>query len=113
MAELSKIERIDKEKRRLRRLFRDLEPNKLKTCQAIIDRVAFITISLEDLEEQLNETGWVEPYKNGENQRGLKKAAAADAHISLTKNLNALMKQLLELVPPAQKESRLMEMMRK
>lgn len=113
MAELSKIERIDKEKRRLRRLFRDLEPNKLKTCQAIIDRVAFITISLEDLEEQLNETGWVEPYKNGENQKGLKKAAAADAHISLTKNLNALMKQLLELVPPAQKESRLMEMMRK
>lgn len=113
MAELSKIERIDKEKRRLRRLFRDLEPNKLKTCQAIIDRVAFITISLEDLEEQLNETGWIEPYKNGENQRGLKKAAAADAHISLTKNLNALMKQLLELVPPAQKESRLMEMMRK
>ena len=41
----------------------------------------------------------------------MKKAAAADVHISLTKNLNAIMKQLLELVPPAQKKSKLAEMM--
>ena len=111
MEELTKTERIIKERRRLKALFKDLEPNKLKTCQAIIDRVAFITISLQDLEEELNVSGWVEPYKNGENQRGLKKAAAADAHISLTKNLNALMKQLLELVPPAQTASKLTELM--
>ena len=43
----------------------------------------------------------------------MKKAAAADVHISLTKNLNAIIKQLLELVPPAQKASRLSEMMNK
>lgn len=43
----------------------------------------------------------------------MKKAAAADVHISLTKNLNAITKQLLELVPPAQKESRLAELMNK
>ena len=42
----------------------------------------------------------------------MKKSAAAEAHISLTKNLNAIMKQLLDLVPPAQKkESRLAAMM--
>jgi hypothetical protein len=92
-------------------IFKDLEENKLKTCRALIDRAAFITISLEDLEEQLNETGWVEEYQNGENQSGMKKAAAADVHISLTKNLNAIIKQLLDMVPPAQKESRLSEMM--
>ena len=43
----------------------------------------------------------------------MKKAAAADVHISLTKNLNAIVKQLLDLVPPAQKESRLAAMMSK
>lgn len=94
-------------------VFKDLEANKLKTCAALIDRAAFITISLEDLEEQLNDTGWVETYQNGENQYGLKKSAAADVHISLTKNLNAIVKQLLELVPPAQKSSRLEAMMNK
>ena len=113
MAKATKETRIRKEKKRLQEIFKDMEPNKLSTCQALIDRAAFITISLQDLEEHLNETGWVEPYQNGENQSGLKKAAAADVHISLTKNLNAIVKQLLDLVPPAQKESRLAAMMGK
>ena len=113
MAKAKKTTRIKREKDRLFEIFKDLEPNKLKTCTALIDRAAFITISLEDLEEQLNETGWIEQYQNGENQSGLKKAAAADVHISLTKNLNSIVKQLLELVPPAQKASRLQAMMQK
>lgn len=107
-----KIEtRIKKEKARLQEIFKDLEPNKLQTCRALIDRAAFITISLQDVEEQLNEIGWTEYYQNGENQSGWKKSAAADVHISLTKNLNAIIKQLLDLVPPAQRASRLSEMM--
>lgn len=113
MAKASKETRIKKEKKRLAEIFKDLEPNKLSTCQALIDRAAFITISLQDIEVQLNETGWVEYYQNGENQSGWKKAAAADVHISLTKNLNAIVKQLLDLVPPAQKASRLAELMDK
>ena len=107
MVKAKKSTRVTKEKNRLLDIFKDLEPNKLQTCHALIDRAAFITVSLQDLEEMLNETGWVEYYQNGENQSGMKKAAAADVHISLTKNLNAIVKQLLELVPPAQKASRL------
>ena len=106
-----KLKRIKKERTRLMKLFADLDENKKKTCEALIDRAAFITISLQDLEKQLNETGWVETYQNGENQYGMKKAAAADVHISLTKNLNAIMKELLNLVPPAQKKGKLAEMM--
>ena len=106
-----KLKRIKRERTRLNRVFADLDENKKKTCAALIDRAAFITISLQDLEEQLNATGWIETYQNGENQSGVKRAAAADVHISLTKNLNAIMKQLLELVPPAQKKGKLAEMM--
>lgn len=113
MAKKKKETRIKEEKERLSKIFDGLDKNKLDTCAALIDRAAFITISLQDLEEQLNLTGWVEEYQNGENQYGMKKSAAADVHISLTKNLNAIMKQLLELVPPAQKESRLAAMMAK
>lgn len=113
MAKTKQSTRINRERKRLQVIFADLEPNKLQTCQALIDRAAFITISLQDLEEQLNETGWVEAYQNGENQSGMKKAAAADVHISLTKNLNAIIKQLLDLVPPAKKQSKLSEMMNK
>lgn len=111
MAKAKKITRINREKKRLLEIFAGLDENKLRTCYALIDRAAFITVNLEDLEEELNEIGWTETYTNGRNQEGVKKSAAAEAHISLTKNLSAIMKQLLEFVPPAQKASRLMEMM--
>lgn len=111
MAKPKRITRIARERDRLLWLFEGLDANKLSTCQALIDRAAFITVSLEDLEEQLNEIGWTEYYQNGETQSGWKKSAAADCHISLTKNLNTIIKQLLELVPPAQKKSKLEELM--
>lgn len=111
MDKTEKEKKIKKEVKRLKGIFKDLEPNKLKTVDALIARAAFITVNLQDLEDQLNEYGWTEWYENGRNQSGQKKSAAADAHISLTKNLNAIMKQLLDLVPPAQKESRLAAMM--
>ena len=111
MALTDKEKKIKKETKRLRKVFEGLEPNKLKTVDALIDRAAYITVSLQELEEQLNREGWVEEYQNGRNQCGLKKSAAAEVHISLTKNLNAIMKQLLDLVPPAQKENRLTELM--
>ena len=110
MAMTAKEKKIKKETKRLLEVFQDLEPNKLKTVDALIARAAYITVSLQELEEQLNRDGWVEEYNNGRLQSGMKKSAAAEVHISLTKNLNAIMKQLLDLVPPAQKASRLEEM---
>ena len=107
MALTEKEKKIKKETKRLLKVFEGLEPNKLQTVAALIDRAAYITVSLQELEVELNRDGWVEEYFNGRNQSGVKKSAAAEVHISLTKNLNAIMKQLLDLVPPAQKESRL------
>lgn len=107
-------ERVKKEKRKLLKIFKDIDANKKQIVTALIDRAAFITVSLQDLEEELNTTGWTENYQNGENQSGVKKSAAADVHISLTKNLNTITKQLLELVPPAQRaESKLQALMNK
>lgn len=111
MAKAKKETRIKKEKQRLLQIFAELDKNKLETCYALIDRAAFLTVSLEDLEVELNERGWTETYTNGRNQEGIKKSAAAEAHISLTKNLNAIMKQLLDLVPAAKTASRLAGMM--
>lgn len=111
MAKAKKETRIKKEKQRLLAIFAGLDQNKLQVVYSLIERAAFLTVNLEDLEAELNANGWTEVYVNGRNQEGVKKAAAAEAHISLTKNLNAIMKQLLDLVPPAQKASRLEAMM--
>lgn len=112
MAEQSKEAKIRKEKNRLLKIFKEIDENKLATVRALIDRAAFITVSLAEIEEELNKNGWTEEYQNGENQRGIKRAANADLHISLTKNLNAIIKQLVELVPEGQKaDSKLKAMM--
>lgn len=111
MENTDKEKKIKKEVRRLKAIFKDLEPNKLKTVDALIARAAFLTVSLEDLEDELNRNGWTEEYTNGRNQEGVKISAAAQAYNSATKNLTVIMKQLLDLTPPAQKESRLAEMM--
>lgn len=109
----TKENRIRDEADRLTKLFVGADANKLATVLPLIHRAAFLTVHLEDLEAELNREGWTEKYQNGQNQSGQKKSAAAEAHISLTKNLTAITKQLLELVPPAQKASRLEELMRR
>lgn len=107
----SKENRIKAEAARLTGLFAGADENKLAAALPLIQRAAFLAVHLEDLEEEINREGWTEEYHNGQAQSGRKKSAAADAHISLTKNLTAICKQLLDLVPPAQKRSKLEEML--
>lgn len=110
MAKKKKETRIKNEKDRLLRLFAGIDENKRETVMSLIERAAFITVSLEDLEADLIENGWTEDYNNGQHQSGKKKSAAADAHISLTKNLTAITKQLLDLVPASQKADAISEL---
>ena len=43
MAKATKQTRINREKKRLAEIFKDLEPNKLNTCAALIDRAEKMT----------------------------------------------------------------------
>lgn len=77
-----------------------LEPTpKIKAAKGLIDNAAFMTIHLQDLQTELNEHGCVEEYRNGENQYGMKKSAAADIYTTMYKNYIATIKQLAELAP--------------
>ena len=106
-APLSKADRIAKRRRELLKIYKTIDANKLKVVMSLIERAAFYSVSLEDLEAELNASGWTEPYKNGRDQEGVKRSAVADAHISITKNLTAITKQLLELCPAQEKRGKL------
>lgn len=84
---------------RLKRAFRDLDKNKMSTVRQLISTAAFLTVSLRDLETEINANGYTETYQNGANQTGVKQSAAVVTHIAMTKNLTTIMKQLVELVP--------------
>lgn len=107
-ATLSKEEKILKEQRRLRSIFKDLDANKKKLVTPLIDKAAFMSIELDELQITLEQQGWITEYKNGENQYGTKRSPEADTYIALSKNYAAVIKQLVDLVPePKRKASKL------
>jgi ribosomal protein RSM22 (predicted rRNA methylase) len=110
--ELTKEEKIKKEITRLKGVFRDLDKNKLKTVESLICNAAFMSVSLIELQETINEEGYTEEYKNGANQYGVKQSEAVRTHISMTKNHAAIMKQLTDLAPPARKQRSALQALR-
>lgn len=69
-----KENRIKDEKKRLKEIFAELEENKRNLVTPLIEKAAFMSIELDDLQETIEQEGWTSEYKNGENQYGTKKA---------------------------------------
>jgi len=103
--EKTKEQRIKSEKTRLRGIFKDLEDNKRKLVTPLIEKAAFMSVELDDLQETIEQDGWTSEYKNGENQYGTKKSPEAETYIALSKNYAAIIKQLTELVPAAKRKN--------
>jgi hypothetical protein len=68
---------------------------------SLIKNAAFMAISLEELQEDINKNGYTEDYKNGANQYGTKQSEAVKTHISMTRNHAAIIKTLADLAPAA------------
>lgn len=99
-----KENRIKDEKKRLKEIFAELEENKRNLVTPLIEKAAFMSIELDDLQETIEQEGWTSEYKNGENQYGTKKSPEAETYIALSKNYAAVIKQLTELVPAAKRK---------
>jgi len=110
--ELTKDQKIKREITRLKRVFKDLDKNKLQTVESLIRNAAFMAVSLEELQEIINVEGYTVEYQNGENQRGTKQSEAVKTHIAMTKNHASIIKQLTELVPPEKKKDSKLQALR-
>lgn len=99
MANTSKDKRIKKETARLKKLFKNIPKDTMDSVLALINNAAFMTVTLEDLAETINESGAVSEYQNGENQWGTKKSPEVEIYNTMVKNLASVIKQLTDLVP--------------
>lgn len=93
--------RIRSEKARLSRMLnkRGIDPELKRGVTSLINRAAFYTITLEDLEAEINQDGCSVEYQNGENQWGTKQSPAVQSHASFGQRLFSVMKQLTDLLP--------------
>ena len=92
---LEKKKRIKKEVARLKRLFKEIDDNKKKLVFTTIDDVAFMTITMQDLRDDIIRDGTTVEYKNGENQYGTKQSPDAQLYLQLSQKQTQAMKILL------------------
>ena len=96
---IDKEELIEQEVVKLTRVFKTLSTGTKSSITNLINEAAFMSVSLAELRAIINKKGYIEEYQNGENQKGIKKAAEVDIYNSLIKHYMAIMKQLLDLLP--------------
>lgn len=97
--EKSKEQRVKAEIRKLKSLAAGLSENKLAVALPLVEQAAFMRVTLDDLQKQINEEGCVEEYQNGKNQQGFKTTAALQAYNSTVKNYAAVCERLDRILP--------------
>ena len=101
--ERSKEKRIENELKRISLYFEEIDGNQLAAVTPLLQNAAFMMVTLQDLQEQINAEGVTETYTNGANQRGVKSSAALQSYNSLIKNYASVIKALAGLLPPERK----------
>lgn len=97
---MNELERIKAEEDRLLSIFSNLDENELAVASGLIKQAAFMQITLEDLQKQINENGCVGEYKNGKDQFGKKQSSELQAYNQTLRSYNAVIGKLMKLVPP-------------
>lgn len=91
--------RIKAETDRLAKNFEGLEAKRKSTTQGLIHRAAFMRVSLEDLEKELNENGFTEQFSQGDQEPYLRERPTSKIYNSLNANYQKIIKQLTDLLP--------------
>lgn len=102
---LDKEKRIRKELNRISRYFDDVAENQRAIVAPLLQNAAFMKVTLEDLQEEINANGPTDEYKNGNNQFGVKQSATLQSYNALIKNYASVIKTLSQQLPPEQKKS--------
>ena len=96
---IEKNNKIKKEKQILEKIFKKIDKNKQKIVEKLIDNVAFMSITLDELKEDIKKYGIKEEYMNGKNQFGFKESVESKTYNTMLKNYMSAIKQLIDLLP--------------
>lgn len=98
--ELSKEQRISTENNRLRAIYSDLPENALTLLDGLIYRAAYMRVTLEDYERDLDERGYTESFSQSERLDPYERERpVARLYNTMNKNYQSIIKQLSERLP--------------
>lgn len=98
-ADPGKAARVEQERARLMELFTGADSNKMDFIRNQVQQLAWLNISISDLQAETDAAGAVVQYDNGGNQRGLQANPACKLLIEYEKLSNTIFRALLPLVP--------------
>ena len=100
MKEQTKQDRISKECKRLRALYKDLPAEVLTMYDGLLNRVAYMRVTLEDYEADMDENGYIEKFTQSDKldpyERG---RPVVGFYNTMNKNYQSAMRQLADKLP--------------
>lgn len=91
-----------KEKNKLEKIFKAvLDDDDYKKVEGLIENAAFMRVSLRELQQNVQEHGFIEIYQNGPDQSGTKDSTYLKAYNNMLKSYNTTIKQLIAAAPSA------------
>lgn len=100
---IDKNKKIRKETQKLKKLFKDLSDNKKKMVEKLIENASFMSITLDELKEDIKLYGVKETYVNGKDQFGFKESIESKTYNTMVKNYMNIIKQLNDMLPEEKK----------
>lgn len=100
---INKNKKIKKETQKLNKLFKDLPDNKKKIAEKLIENASFMSITLDELKEDIKLYGVKETYVNGKDQFGFKESIESKTYNTMIKNYMNIIKQLNDMLPEEKK----------
>lgn len=94
-----KTARVEQERARLMGLFAGADENKLDFIRDAVQQVAWLGITILELQSDIDEKGPVLPFQNGQTQKGLQANPACKMLIDCQKLYNTQFRALLPVLP--------------
>lgn len=99
-AKILKKRRLSKEEKRLRESYKDMPDDIMRVADGLIRRAAYMRITLEDYEKDLDERGYVEWFTQSEKTEPYERERpVARLYNTMNKNYQSMIKQLADLIP--------------
>lgn len=93
-------ERIKKEEKRLKRIYKNIDKDKKAIIDGLIQRAAYMRITLEDWEKDIMENGCIEMFTQSEKTDPYERERpVARLYNTMNKNYQSIIKQLTDLMP--------------
>ncbi len=98
--QLTKDERIKKEERRLKRIYKNIDKDNKAIIEGLIQRAAYMRVTLEEWEKDIMENGCTEMFTQSQNTPPYERERpVARLYNTMNKNYQSIIKQLSDLVP--------------